>query len=119
MQGDAHIFMACARSSSVCAAGLGLSGPFLHRCDGTVNQQSGHAWREAYVADLRLGVELDPAKPPSAPPMPMPASPSGWIISALRLLRGTRYGGGAELIIAVDFDTRPAAPASEQSQSQE
>src|SRR5204862_1419441 len=48
-QDYAHIFTACARAGGVPARFV--SGHFL-RSDGTVNQQAGHAWAEAFVHDL-------------------------------------------------------------------
>src|SRR3989440_10468257 len=54
-QDYAHIFIACARSAGVPARFV--SGHFL-RSDGTVNQQAGHAWAEAFVHDLGwIGVD--------------------------------------------------------------
>ena len=57
-QDYAHIFIACARSGGVPARFV--SGHFL-RSDGTVNQQAGHAWAEAYVPDLGW-VGFDPGQ---------------------------------------------------------
>src|SRR4029077_6160026 len=51
-QDYAHIFIACARSGGVPARFV--SGHFL-RSDGVTSQQAGHAWAEAYVADLGWG----------------------------------------------------------------
>ena len=48
-QDYAHIFIACARSGGVPARFV--SGHFL-RSDGTIQQQAGHAWAEAFVPDL-------------------------------------------------------------------
>ncbi len=56
-QDYAHIFIACARAGGVPARFV--SGHFL-RSDGTVNQEAGHAWAEAFVPDLGW-VGFDPA----------------------------------------------------------
>ena len=77
-QDYAHIFIACARSGGVPARFV--SGHFL-RSDGIVNQQAGHAWAEAYRTWISAGSgSIRPMA--SAPPTPMPASPSASIISA-------------------------------------
>ena len=112
-QDYAHIFVACARSAGVPARFV--SGHFL-RSDGTVNQEAGHAWAEAYVPDLgwvgfdaangicttdahaRIAVGLDY----------LGAAP----------VRGTRYGGGTEtLTVAVKVE-QAGRPGQWQSQSQ-
>jgi transglutaminase-like putative cysteine protease len=90
-QGLAHVFIAAARHLGVPARYV--SG-YLHRTDGVINQEAGHAWAEAYVRDygwigfdashgicvtpahLRVAVGLDHAE----------AAP----------VRGARQGGGEE-----------------------
>ena len=107
-QDYSHIFIACARSAGVPARFV--AGHFL-RADGEAQQEAGHAWAEAYVANLgwvgfdatnaicttdahaRVAVGLDY----------LGAAP----------IRGTRYGGGKEtLSVAVRVDQ-----AGRQSQS--
>ena len=56
-QDMAHIFIGCARAAGVPARYI--SG-YLHRNDGVTDQGAGHAWAEAYVADLGW-VAFDPA----------------------------------------------------------
>ena len=110
-QDYAHIFIACARSGGVPARFV--SGHFL-RSDGTVHQDAGHAWAEAYVADLGW-VGFDPAN--------CICTTDAHVRVAIGLdylgaapVRGTRYGGGAEtLTVAVKVEQ---AGRGGQSQSQ-
>ncbi|MCP3465341.1 MULTISPECIES: transglutaminase family protein [unclassified Bradyrhizobium] len=110
-QDYAHIFIACARTAGVPARFV--SGHFL-RSDGTVHQDAGHAWAEAFVPDLGW-VGFDPAN--------CICSTDAHVRVAIGLdylgaapVRGTRYGGGAEtLTVAVKVDQ---AGRSGQSQSQ-
>jgi transglutaminase-like putative cysteine protease len=99
-QDYAHIFIACARTAGVPARFV--SGHFL-RSDGTVHQDAGHAWAEAFVPDLGW-VGFDPAN--------SICSTEAHVRVAIGLdylgaapVRGTRYGGGAETLnVAVKVD---------------
>ena len=112
-QDYAHIFIACARSGGVPARFV--SGHFL-RSDGTVHQDAGHAWAEAYVADLGW-IGFDPAN--------CICTTDAHVRVAIGLdylgaapVRGTRYGGGAEtLTVAVKVEQAGRGGQS-QSQSQ-
>jgi len=112
-QDYAHIFIACARSGGVPARFV--SGHFL-RSDGTVHQDAGHAWAEAYVEGLGW-VGFDPAN--------CICTTDAHVRVAIGLdylgaapVRGTRYGGGAEtLTVAVKVD-QAGRPGQWQSQTQ-
>lgn len=112
-QDYAHIFIACARSGGVPARFV--SGHFL-RSDGTVHQDAGHAWAEAYVDGLGW-VGFDPAN--------CICTTDAHVRVAIGLdylgaapVRGTRYGGGAEtLTVAVKVEQAGRGGQS-QSQSQ-
>jgi len=112
-QDYAHIFIACARSGGVPARFV--SGHFL-RSDGTVHQDAGHAWAEAYVEGLGW-VGFDPAN--------CICTTDAHVRVAIGLdylgaapVRGTRYGGGAEtLTVAVKVEQAGRGGQS-QSQSQ-
>jgi transglutaminase-like putative cysteine protease len=99
-QDYAHIFIACARTAGVPARFV--SGHFL-RSDGTVHQDAGHAWAEAFVPDLGW-VGFDPAN--------SICSTEAHVRVAIGLdylgaapVRGTRYGGGVETLnVAVKVD---------------
>ena len=99
-QDYAHIFIACARSGGVPARFV--SGHFL-RSDGTVNQQAGHAWAEAYVPDLGW-VGFDPANGICTTDAHARVA-IGLDYLGAAPVRGTRYGGGTEtLTVAVKVD---------------
>ena len=76
-QDYAHIFIACARSGGVPARFV--SGHFL-RSDGTVHQDAGHAWAEAYVPISAGSASIPPTA--SARRTRMSASRSASTISA-------------------------------------
>jgi transglutaminase-like putative cysteine protease len=99
-QDYAHIFIACARSVSVPARFI--SGHFL-RSDGLVNQPAGHAWAEAYVPNLGW-VAFDPANAICATDAHARVA-LGLDYLGAAPVRGTRYGGGTEVLtVAVQVD---------------
>jgi transglutaminase-like putative cysteine protease len=89
-----HIFIAAARSLGVPARYVG---GYLCRADGVTQQDAGHAWAEAHVADLGW-VGFDPTNG---------ICPSdGHVRVAVGLdylgaspVRGTRYGGAGETLL--------------------
>ena len=112
-QDYAHIFIACARSGGVPARFV--SGHFL-RSDGTVNQQAGHAWAEAYVPDLGW-IGFDPANCICTTEAHARVA-IGLDYLGAAPIRGTRYGGGAEtLTVSVKVD-QAGRPGQSQWQSQ-
>ena len=113
-QDYAHIFIACARSGGVPARFV--SGHFL-RSDGTVNQQAGHAWAEAFVPDLGW-IGFDPANSICTTDAHARIA-IGLDYLGAAPVRGTRYGGGGEtLTVSVKVD-QAGRPGQWQSQSQE
>jgi transglutaminase-like putative cysteine protease len=96
----AHVFIAAARAIGVPARYVG---GYLHRADGVVQQDAGHAWVEAFVDGLGW-VAFDPAHGL--------CTTEAYVRVAVGLdylgaapIRGTRYGGGNETIsvsVAVD-----------------
>jgi transglutaminase-like putative cysteine protease len=112
-QDYAHIFIACARSGGVPARFV--SGHFL-RSDGTVNQQAGHAWAEAFVPTLGW-VGFDPANCICTTEAHARVA-IGLDYLGAAPVRGTRYGGGAEtLTVSVKVD-QAGRPGQSQWQSQ-
>src|ERR1700754_1395952 len=112
-QDYAHIFIACARSGGVPARFV--SGHFL-RSDGVTSQQAGHAWAEAYVADLGW-VGFDAANGICTTDAHARVAVGLDYLGAAPI-RGTRYGGGTEtLTVAVKVD-QAGKPGQWQSQSQ-
>jgi len=112
-QDYAHIFIACARSGGVPARFV--SGHFL-RSDGTVNQQAGHAWAEAFVPNLGW-VGFDTAN--------CICSTDAHARVAIGLdylgaapVRGTRYGGGMETLTVEVKVEQAGRPGQWQSQMQ-
>jgi len=95
-----HIFIATARSLGIPARYIA---GYLQLADGTVEQQAGHAWAEAFLPDLGW-VGFDPANGL--------CPTDGYVRVAVGLdslgaapVRGTRYGAGGEsmrVAIAVD-----------------
>ena len=112
-QDYAHVFIACARSGGVPARFV--SGHFL-RSDGTVNQQAGHAWAEAFVPNLGW-VGFDPANCICITEAHARVA-IGLDYLGAAPVRGTRYGGGTEtLTVAVKVD-QAGRPGQSQWQSQ-
>jgi transglutaminase-like putative cysteine protease len=112
-QDYAHVFIACARSGGVPARFV--SGHFM-RSDGTVNQQAGHAWAEAFVPDLGW-VGFDPANCICTTEAHARVA-IGLDYLGAAPVRGTRYGGGNEtLTVSVNVD-QAGRPGQSQWQSQ-
>jgi transglutaminase-like putative cysteine protease len=112
-QDYAHIFIACARSGGVPARFV--SGHFV-RSDGMVNQQAGHAWAEAYVADLGW-VGFDAANCICTTDAHARVA-IGLDYLGAAPVRGTRYGGGAETLTVTVSVQQVTRPGQWQSQSQ-
>jgi transglutaminase-like putative cysteine protease len=112
-QDYAHIFIACARTGGVPARFV--SGHFL-RSDGTVHQDAGHAWAEAFVPDLGW-VGFDPANSICTTEAHVRVA-TGLDYLGAAPVRGTRYGGGTEtLTVAVNVE-QTGRPGQSQSQRQ-
>jgi transglutaminase-like putative cysteine protease len=86
-----HIFIAAARSFAVPARYVA---GYLQLADGTVDQEAGHAWAEAFVPDLGW-VGFDPANGIS-PTEAYVRVAIGLDSLGAAPVRGTRYGTGAE-----------------------
>lgn len=107
-QDYAHIFIACARAAGIPARYV--AGHFL-RADGIVHQEAGHAWVEAFVADLGW-VGFDPANGFCVTDAHARVAVGLDYLGAAPV-RGVRFGGGAEVLaVAVKVDQ-----AGRQSQS--
>jgi len=107
-QDYAHIFIACARNAGIPARFV--SGHFL-RADGIVHQDAGHAWAEAFVENLGW-IGFDPANGISTTDAHARVA-IGLDYLGAAPVRGTRYGGGPEIMsVAVTVDQ-----AGRQSQS--
>src|SRR5271169_21210 len=112
-QDYAHIFIACARSGGVPARFI--SGHFM-RSDGTVHQQAGHAWAEAFVPDIGW-IGFDAANAICTTDAHARVAVGLDYLGAAPV-RGTRYGGGTEtLSVAVKVD-QVGRPGQSQWQSQ-
>ena len=112
-QDYAHIFIACARSGGVPARFV--SGHFL-RSDGTVHQQAGHAWAEAFVPDLGW-VGFDAANAICTTDAHARVA-IGLDYLGAAPVRGTRYGGGMEtLAVAVKVEQAGGRQGQWQSQT--
>jgi transglutaminase-like putative cysteine protease len=88
-----HIFIAAAREIGFPARYV--SG-YLHRADGVVRQEAGHAWAEAHVPGLGW-IAFDPANGICATDAHIRVAVGLDYLSAAPI-RGTRYGGGAETL---------------------
>jgi transglutaminase-like putative cysteine protease len=88
-----HIFISAARSLGIPARYVG--GYFV-RGDGITAQQAGHAWAEAYVPELGW-VAFDAANGMCATDAHVRVA-VGLDYLGASPLRGTRYGGGSELL---------------------
>ena len=88
-----HIFIAAARSLAIPARYVG---GYFHRDDGVDEQEAGHAWAEAFVP--RLGwVAFDAANGLCATDAHVRVAVGLDYLGAAPL-RGTRYGGGGEVM---------------------
>lgn len=95
-----HIFIAAARSLAIPARYIG--GHF-QRTDGAGNQEAGHAWAEAFVPDLGW-VAFDPTNGICATDAHVRVAVGLDYLGAAPV-RGTRYGGGDEVLdVAVRVD---------------
>jgi transglutaminase-like putative cysteine protease len=88
-----HIFIAAAREIGFPARYV--SG-YLHRADGVVRQEAGHAWAEAHVPGLGW-IAFDPANGICATDAHIRVAVGLDYLSAAPV-RGSRYGGGAETL---------------------
>ena len=95
-----HIFIAAARSFAVPARYVA---GYMQLADGTVAQEAGHAWAEAFVPDLGW-VGFDPANG-ICPTEAYVRVAIGLDALGAAPVRGTRYGTGAEsLEVAIRID---------------
>lgn len=88
-----HIFIAAARSLAIPARYIG---GYFRRDDGVHEQQAGHAWAEAFVPELGW-VAFDPANGLCATDAHVRVAVGLDYLGAAPL-RGTRYGGGDEVL---------------------
>ena len=92
-QDFAHIFIAAARGLGIPARYVG---GYFARSDGVILQEAGHAWAEAYVPELGW-IAFDPANGMCATDAHVRGA-VGLDYLGASPLRGTRYGGGSELL---------------------
>jgi transglutaminase-like putative cysteine protease len=88
-----HVFLASARHLGIPARYIG---GYFHRADGVVDQTAGHAWAEAFLPDLGW-IGFDPANNVCMSPAHIRVAVGLDYLGAAPV-RGTRYGGGAELL---------------------
>ena len=88
-----HIFIAAARSLAIPARYVG---GYFHRDDGVDEQEAGHAWAEAFVPELGW-VAFDAANGLCATDAHVRVAVGLDYLGAAPL-RGTRYGGGGEVM---------------------
>jgi transglutaminase-like putative cysteine protease len=88
-----HIFIAAARSLAIPARYVG---GYFRRDDGVDEQGAGHAWAEAFVPELGW-VAFDPANGLCATDAHVRVAVGLDYLGAAPL-RGTRYGGGGEVM---------------------
>jgi transglutaminase-like putative cysteine protease len=88
-----HIFIAAARSLAIPARYVG---GYFHRDDGVDEQEAGHAWAEAFVPGLGW-VAFDAANGLCATDAHVRVAVGLDYLGAAPL-RGTRYGGGGEVM---------------------
>lgn len=101
-----HIFIAAARCLGIPARYV--SG-YLHRADGVVEQEAGHAWIEAFIADLGW-VAFDPTNGISATDAYLRVAVGLDYLSAAPV-RGTRFGGsGEDLAVHIRVDQAMRQP---------
>jgi len=95
-----HIFIAAARSLGTPARYVA---GYFHRNDGVVQQEAGHAWAEAFVANVGW-IAFDPANGICATDAHVRVAVGLDYLGAAPV-RGTRYGGGGEqLSVAVQVE---------------
>jgi transglutaminase-like putative cysteine protease len=95
-QDHAHIFIAAARTLGIPSR---YAGGYFHRADGLAQQEAGHAWAEAFVPELGW-VGFDPANGISPTEAHVRVA-IGLDYLGAAPVRGSRYGGGAELLAVV------------------
>jgi len=96
----AHIYIAAARSLGVPARYVG---GYLHRADGVIQQEAGHAWAEAFVPDLGW-VAFDPANDQCATEAYVRVAVGLDYLGAAPV-RGVRHGGDGEtLAVMIQVD---------------
>jgi transglutaminase-like putative cysteine protease len=96
----AHIFIAAARSLGIPARYVG---GYLHRADGVIHQEAGHAWAEAFVPDLGW-VAFDPANDQCATEAYVRVAVGLDYLGAAPV-RGARHGGeGETLAVMIQVD---------------
>ncbi len=103
-QDFAHVFIAAARHLNIPARYVG--GYFLH-ADGTIDQEAGHAWAEAFVPDLGW-VGFDPANA-TCPTEHHIRIACGLDYLNAAPIRGSRHGGEGEFLtvkVVVDQASR-------------
>lgn len=95
-----HIFVAAARTLGIPSRYIG---GHLHRADGMISQEAGHAWAEAYVDNLGW-VGFDPTNGICVTEAHVRVAVGLDYLGAAPV-RGTRYGGSGEtLTVAVRVD---------------
>lgn len=95
-----HIFIAAARSLGIPARYVG---GYLHRADGVIQQEAGHAWAEAFVPDLGW-VGFDPAND-TCPTDAYVRVAIGLDYLGAAPVRGVRQGGDGEtLAVTIHVD---------------
>ena len=95
-----HIFVAAARAIGIPSRYVG---GHLHRADGVISQEAGHAWAEAYVENLGW-VGFDPTNGICTTEAHVRVAVGLDYLGAAPV-RGTRYGGGGEaLTVKVHVD---------------
>ena len=92
-QDHAHIFIAAARALGIPARYVG---GYFYRADGIVHQEAGHAWAEAFVAELGW-TGFDPANG-ICPTDAHVRVAVGLDYLGAAPVRGSRYGGGSEAL---------------------
>ncbi len=86
-----HVFIAAARFLDIPARYVG---GYFRRADGVVDQEAGHAWAEAHVAEVGW-IAFDPANGICTTDSHVRVAVGLDYLGAAPV-RGTRYGGGAE-----------------------
>lgn len=113
-QDFAHVFIAAARHLNIPARYVG---GYFHHADGTVEQEAGHAWAEAYAEDLGwVGFDAANATCPTEAHIRI-ACGLDYLNAAP--VRGSRHGGdGEQLMVKVEVDLAPRQLQSQTRQAQ-
>jgi transglutaminase-like putative cysteine protease len=88
-----HIFISAARHLGIPAR---YAGGYFHRMDGLIDQEAGHAWAEAHIADLGW-VAFDPTNGICATDAHVRVAVGLDYLGATPI-RGSRQGGGPEAL---------------------